>query len=149
MFQPGLLCLAGLLAGCDPTRIVETPRPVGQEYAGTWRLSYDRLVGNAYACTLTGEDVEVIHLQGKDPNAYYTADLHNTKLRCSGPALSAFDYRIATYTGSTTRQFALWPAEDGPAAVFMEAVQLRDGTRQIGTINMRTDPTLQVPDTLR
>ena len=31
----------------------------------------------------------------------------------------------------------------------MEAVQLRDGTRQIGTINMRTDPSLQMRDTLR
>ena len=149
MFRYGFLCLAALLAGCEPTPLTESPVPVGQEYAGTWRVSYNRLIGDPYACAITGEDVEVVHLQGKDPAAYYAGNLHNTRLRCSGPGLSAFDYLIATYTGNTTREFALWPAAAGPAEVFMEAVQLRDGTRQIGTINMRTDPTLQVRDTLR
>lgn len=110
------------------------------DLSGPWHIAYSRLEGGAYACVMQPQDIMLTSEEQTPGHRYYAGVLDGTRLQCSGPDLSLFDYTMATYTGNARRALAVFVQAQPPTAdVAIEADQLlRNGTR-VGTVQLRPD----------
>ena len=128
-----LLCTLAVFGCSEPT----APRFTA-DLSGPWHIAYSRLEGGTYACVMQAQDVTLTLQQNELGIRYYEGILDGTRLQCSGPDLSLFDYTMANFEGNTRRSLGIFIHEQPPSAdVSIQADQLLRGGARVGTLQLR------------